>query len=509
MALLKSYSCVKCGGVLNFDENQEVFACPFCGGEFVFTDFHREDLLNQASRCLKKESFATASELYQTVLDKNPRDFEALRGKILATGRIPSMDSFLMIENLASADCKSAEKVALDAKTRLEEESRYFDLLAKMLSAAGEYHLNSGSFDERSETVRKQYRELEYVRTGFQENLDTAYKSFGGFAVVLGIVCTVLTLGQGKIWPSLIGGGILLLIFLAINVIAVICENNMLKKQAANIEKKQLSETVPIERMNKSRDAYQDAYEEFKKLSPDARVYAKPKAVNEKSEEGISVENLKKDLVCSQCGGVLSLNADKKLYECRSCGVAYGASLFFDEPLKKAVKALRTKEYQEADKRFSYMLMVDPSDFDALLGRILCAGKWLDVNDIALKNEGIEDQMANDIRERSKEAVLHSSVEHKSYFEDIQKLTEIYCEHEYLAPAIQKYTEKLQYFTRNRPLIEAKPGAKQVLYDEETDIMLKRREVLVQRNTLKFAFDELKVKVVRDNSSVRLKNKGE
>ena len=117
--------------------------------------------------------------------------------------------------------------------------------------------------------------------------------------------------------------------------------------------------------------------------------------------------------------------------------------------------------------------------------------------------------MANDIRERSKEAVLHSSVEHKSYFEDIQKLTEIYCEHEYLAPAIQKYTEKLQYFTRNRPLIEAKPGAKQVLYDEETDIMLKRREILVQRNTLKFAFDELKVKVVRDNYSARLKNKGE
>ena len=71
-------------------------------------------------------------------------------------------------------------------------------------------------------------------------------------------------------------------------------------------------------------------------------------------------------------------------------------------------------------------------------------------------------------------------------------------------------TDLSKFANYNRMIIiTAKGDKKQVLYDEETDIMLKRREVLVQRNTLKFAFDELKVKVVRDNYSARLKNKGE
>ena len=92
MALLKSYSCVKCGGVLNFDENQEVFGCPFCGGEFAFTDFHRGDLIRQGNISLNRGNYSTAKDKFLAILNRNPRDFEALQGMILAEGRITAVD---------------------------------------------------------------------------------------------------------------------------------------------------------------------------------------------------------------------------------------------------------------------------------------------------------------------------------------------------------------------------------------------------------------------------------
>ena len=71
----------------------------------------------------------------------------------------------------------------------------------------------------------------------------------------------------------------------------------------------------------------------------------------------------------------MTLDKEKNLYECRSCGVAYGASLFFGNPFEKAKKAIEENDFAEADQRFSHMLMTDPKSFDALLGRILCAGR--------------------------------------------------------------------------------------------------------------------------------------
>ena len=94
MALLKSYSCVKCGGVLNFDEGQEVFGCPFCGGEFAFTDFHRGDLIKQGKMALNRGNYLTAKDKYQAILRRNPNRV-LLSGGInlgeISDGRAPKL----------------------------------------------------------------------------------------------------------------------------------------------------------------------------------------------------------------------------------------------------------------------------------------------------------------------------------------------------------------------------------------------------------------------------------
>ena len=87
-------------------------------------------------------------------------------------------------------------------------------------------------------------------------------------------------------------------------------------------------------------------------------------------------------IICSKCAGQLYLDKERRVYECRSCGVAYGISLFFGMPMEKALNAMNTGHYGEAQKRFENILMVNPSSFDALLGRILCAGRWTRISDI-------------------------------------------------------------------------------------------------------------------------------
>ena len=82
------------------------------------------------------------------------------------------------------------------------------------------------------------------------------------------------------------------------------------------------------------------------------------------------------DIACIKCGGQLLLDKKRSLCECRSCGVAYGTSFFSGEANKRAKEALVKQEFSEADQRYSYMLMLDPHDFEALRGRVLCAAKW-------------------------------------------------------------------------------------------------------------------------------------
>ena len=114
-----------------------------------------------------------------------------------------------------------------------------------------------------------------------------------------------------------------------------------------------------------------------KARKPDAAVSEETKV-----EKGTADTDHTETIICSKCAGHLYLDKERRVYECKSCGVAYGISLFFGMPLEKALNAMNTGHYGEAQKRFENILMVNPSSFDALLGRILCVGRWTRISDI-------------------------------------------------------------------------------------------------------------------------------
>ena len=139
MSLLKNYTCKDCGGVLNFDEDQEIFCCPFCGTEFNFVDFHRTELLNQADSALKRLRFSTAADKYKTLIQKNPEDFEALRGMILAEGRIVSLEDLDDLEKIRNINMKKAREVLDAAKGSSPETTPYFEKLSEAFDLAEDY----------------------------------------------------------------------------------------------------------------------------------------------------------------------------------------------------------------------------------------------------------------------------------------------------------------------------------------------------------------------------------
>ena len=504
MALLKSYSCIKCGGVLNFDEGQEVFGCPFCGGEFAFTDFHRGDLLEQAGRSLEKGNYSTAKDKYQSILRRNPRDFEALKGLIFAEGRISSEYRLCRIEYLENADLKEAVAAAEKAKEDLKEEAGYFDLLIRMFTLASEYHRNSDAADETAKVQNKHFRDMGYQLMTIEEEEETAfegYKKVGGFLALRVLIFVIAITAYFDVWwVSLIFIGVYVLIGVIMKLCYVIMKRRIEKKLSSEMQFQNDKDDAAKAGLLDIRHDYMNAYYKLKRIVPDPKAYEKPvpAAKKESSESADPFADIEKNVVCSKCSGQLILDKEKNLYVCRSCGVAYGSSLFFGDPAKKAREALKENDYTEAGERFSHILMTDPDNYEALLGRILCAGKWKKVNDIALPENPVNDVRLKALRERASEAVLHVSEEDRPAMEDIRKLVGLYCDYASSSQEARNCNNRLEYISKNRLTLLADKEDRSPL-DEEENILKQRREALMITHKAKAEFDELKAKVLRDN----------
>ena len=104
MAVLKSYTCSKCAGILIFDSDQEFFDCPFCGTRFSSVDFLGNELLSQADACLERHEFSAAKEKYKAILAEDARNFNALRGMLLCTIMVSSEKELSDISKLKRAN---------------------------------------------------------------------------------------------------------------------------------------------------------------------------------------------------------------------------------------------------------------------------------------------------------------------------------------------------------------------------------------------------------------------
>lgn len=85
---LKKHTCPTCGGQLKIDLERQMYECPFCGVSFDYAYFDEEDVLTRAERFRRNAEWKAADEAYHFMLDKDPHNFCALRGKVLTAARM-------------------------------------------------------------------------------------------------------------------------------------------------------------------------------------------------------------------------------------------------------------------------------------------------------------------------------------------------------------------------------------------------------------------------------------
>ena len=431
MAGLRSYTCSKCGARLNFDGDQDIFGCPFCGAEFNFAEIHREELLSQAKAGLKRSNFETAKEKFSALLSEYPKDFEVLFGLILAEGRISSKDELSDLRKLGGCDFASAIKRADMAAATSNEYEQYFYRLSDLLTTAYEYYKYGGESEANFEKAKKHQKELDNMKIGMHEYGRNGWKVYFSVAAVYMLMVVYPTMFLSPSFsdievPFIIEVIILFVILGAMFIWDKYADAFINTYKIGDMEEYRKREVLAAKKRDETSDIYPMMYRELEKADPAADGKSLPKAERVKAKkESDPFIDVTETVTCDKCGGRLMLEQDKNLFVCRSCGVAYGTSLFFGEPLVKARNAMLHDEFEEADQRFCHILMMNPEDLEALLGRILCVGKWRRINDITLSPDD-DARTFGELKERAEEAVLHCAEEDKSLFADVQKLTGLY-----------------------------------------------------------------------------------
>ena len=483
MAKLKSYSCTKCAGVLNFDEDHELFACPFCGNEFNVVELHREELSAQGASALRRLRFDTAEGIFKTVLSKNPRDFG---GMILAKGRIASVENLSDIGRIKDCEFKPARRALHNAKKEADAGSAYFDKLSELLALAEKYKELCAGEDERTKMARRSFQaiadhelEVDIAREESKDNLSGIVKEYPAAAVPVAIYSAVRFVSDE------------------------IDKKSYEAKQKRNMASDHSQAAKMSSEAEEIKKKYSETYTELKVLDPAVNGY-KPAYASKVDAGPDPFADVLKDVNCAKCGGRLILDKEKRLYACSFCGVAYGTSLFFDQPLRKAKQALAAADYTEADQRFSHMLMVDPKDHEALFGRILCAGKWKNIPDIELEDRMLP-LMEDRLTDRADEAFLHSDEEHKEFFSNVQNAVTCYIRWRH-------FNQELDSMRKAKDYARSKSGLSFRGSDKEAEakafeIEKKIEDVKAKMKELRGRFDELKRTIDKEKTAFSLAEK--
>ena len=137
MAELLKHLCSSCGGALIIDVDAQLYRCPYCGVTYDYEYFREEDVLSKGMRALKEGEFNSAMEAFDFILTKDPHDFLALRGRLLAKAKFTSikeMNNPSTWRNGALGAVRPEE----EAEAAAPEDKEYFDKIVEIFKLGKE-----------------------------------------------------------------------------------------------------------------------------------------------------------------------------------------------------------------------------------------------------------------------------------------------------------------------------------------------------------------------------------
>ena len=126
---IKKHQCPSCGGSLRVDSDKQMYHCTFCGSTYDY-EYFREGRIHEAGETyLSRGEFMATTETYEFMLKKDPHDFLALRGLMLAAAHLTDMSELDHVNKEFDYDSKIVSQVIENAS---KEDKEYFTEFAKV-----------------------------------------------------------------------------------------------------------------------------------------------------------------------------------------------------------------------------------------------------------------------------------------------------------------------------------------------------------------------------------------
>ncbi len=137
---VNAHICPTCGGQLSVNIERQMYECPFCGGSFDYDYFREESVLDIAARALKNNEFNSADNAYDFMLEKEPDNFEALRGKALIAMKISKTDEIRSLDLYSKINYESVcKEIDRGIESSKPQDREYFTVMKDIVDAGHEY----------------------------------------------------------------------------------------------------------------------------------------------------------------------------------------------------------------------------------------------------------------------------------------------------------------------------------------------------------------------------------
>ena len=433
MTTIKKHQCPSCGGNLTVNNDKQMYCCTSCGSTYDFNYFREEKLNEMGETHLSRKEFGAAVDAYRLLLKKNPHDFLALRGLMLAAAYLKAMDGLAGIGEAKhfSYDSRIVREVIESASAADRE---YFNEFAKI------YEDKKQLIDCNRE-IKSLYQEHKRIEAAIRLTDDTRYDYYihakgGNYppkAMFIMVWCFTVYLFMsalfvagifgggdtaGTIVLMAIFGGVTLLIGCGVNFGHVYPRIKIIKEIDTYIEEFKVELGITEAKIKKYEDAEKDLSDDIRRnirsfVEKDSLIMTDPV-----KEHAPVISTIKKHQ-CPSCGGSLRVDSDKQMYHCTFCGSTYDYEYFGEEQIHEMGETYLSRgEFMATADAYDFMLKKDPHDFIALRGSMLAAAHLTNVSELDKENE---EEFSYD-PEMVRQAIESASEEDKEYFKEFAKV---------------------------------------------------------------------------------------
>ena len=184
MEIIKGHICPTCGGVLDIDIERQMYICSYCGVTFDYEYFREEEMMEHAYKMLKSSQFVAAADEFDFLLTKDPHDFKAIRGSVMAAACIPEIRSLSDEKVVLTVDPKAGQKAYKKLSENLDTEGKaYFEKFIKLLELIRSYQEDDVSVKDLTVKRKRDYVHLNRIYKDMYEIEDRTIKAYDPDAV--------------------------------------------------------------------------------------------------------------------------------------------------------------------------------------------------------------------------------------------------------------------------------------------------------------------------------------